>query len=88
VLDPRAEGHRPETIEIINSYADASMRPAGEPEQRRTVIEGGSRKYGSRLPGLLPDLRGHDRRLSIGHTNCVTTFGGTPVPPGTSFGLR
>jgi hypothetical protein len=88
--DPRSDGHRPSTTELISRNADASMRPAGEPEQTRRMVETGSRKYPGRLANLLPDLRGHDRRvqLSASAAASVSTFGGTPANPGTSFGVR
>jgi hypothetical protein len=55
--DPRGEGHRGETTETITRYADHVQPLPGEPRQKRTVVDHESKKYGSRLPKLLPDLR-------------------------------
>jgi len=62
-VDPRGEGHRGETTETITRYADHVQPLPGEPRQKRTVVEHASRKYGSRLPKLLPDLRGRARTV-------------------------
>jgi hypothetical protein len=89
-LDPRREGNRPETTEIITRNAEASMRPTGEPEQTRTVVTSGNRKYPPHLAELLPDCRGKDRRvqLSAAFGSGVSTFGSTQTTPGESFSVR
>jgi hypothetical protein len=62
--DPRDEGHRGATTTVETRFADSDMRPLpGEPRQTRTVVEHESKKYGSRLPKLLPDLRGQVRSV-------------------------
>jgi hypothetical protein len=85
MLDPRREGHRTERQVLVTRNADASMRPHGEPEQTRTVVETSSRKYGPRLSELVPDKRGEDRRVDVSAAigTRVATFGaGTPEQTG------
>jgi hypothetical protein len=54
----------------------------------RESANGGDRRYGSHLPGLVPDLKGQDRRaeLSASHAGRVGIFGGSNQP-GSQFTL-
>jgi hypothetical protein len=48
----------------------------------RESANGGDRRYGSHIPGLVPDLKGKDRRaeLSASHAGLVGLFGGGNEP--------
>lgn len=54
----------------------------------REAANGGDRRYGSHIPGLVPDLKGQDRRaeLSASHAGRVGIFGGSNQP-GSQFSL-
>jgi hypothetical protein len=87
-LDPHNEGFRPATSEVIVTNADASMRPHGEPAQKRTVVSTGSNRYSAHMSELVPDLRGQDKRVQGDNRQAegVSTFARRSAAPSRQIG--